>query len=81
MGERDGGAALLSMDLGCLGYLHDMGGSAPTMAIPAKLFGGPIPEDHPNLVDLGMIEHIGDLTFLTERGRNAIAAARTQGSE
>lgn len=63
---------LLPMDRAVLTYLIESGGSAPTIAIPAKLFRGEIPKGAPNMVDLGLIEHIGEDTIVTAIGRSAI---------
>lgn len=66
---------LLPMDNAFLAYLVECGGSAPWEAVPAKLFRGEIPEGHPNMVDLGLIEHVGDDTRITEAGRAALLRA------
>lgn len=68
---------LLPMDIACLEYLAEHGdnGSMPTIAIPAKLFRGEIPEGTPNLVKLGLIEHTRDRTAITLLGRMAISPA------
>lgn len=70
--------ALLPMDYACLGWLieHGDGGSMPTIAIPARLFRGEIPEGMPNLVDLGLIEHRRDRTTITLLGHMAVAPAQ-----
>lgn len=65
---------LLPMDRAALAYLVGCGGSAPTIAIPAKLFVGNIPLGSPDLVDLGMVEHVGDNTSITVAGRTALSS-------
>lgn len=67
----------LPMDLACLGYFveHGDNGSMPTIAIPAKLFRGEMPEDTPNMVDLGLIQHTGERTAITLLGRMALPPA------
>lgn len=67
---------LLPMDYACLGYLieHGDNGSAPTIAIPARLFRGEIPEGTLNLVDLGLIKHRGDRTAITDAGRALVSS-------
>jgi hypothetical protein len=62
------------MDRACLAYLMEHGGTAPTIAIPARLFRGEIPEGSPSLVELGLIEHVSDRTAITPAGRRAIEA-------
>lgn len=68
-------SGLLAMDYACLGYLIEHGdeGSAPTIAIPIRLFRGEIPEGTPDLVDLGLVKHAGDRTEITPAGRAAHA--------
>lgn len=63
----------LPMDYLVLAYLSGCGGSAPTIAIPARLFRGDIPAGAPSLVDLGLIKHDGEITSITSAGREAIA--------
>ena len=71
---------ILPMDIACLAYLDECDGSAPSIAIPARLFSGEVPVGHPNMVDLGLIEHIGAITYITDAGRLALASQqRTQG--
>lgn len=65
---------LLPMDLGCLAYLVEMGGRAPFVAIPTKLFKGDIPAGHPDLIDLGFVSHDGDDVVVTDAGRAALLA-------
>jgi hypothetical protein len=65
---------LLSMDRAWLRYLMEHVGIAPTIAIPARLFRGEIPEGSPSLVELGLIEHVSDRTAITLAGRRAIEA-------
>lgn len=65
---------LLPMDYSVLRYLDRAGGWMPTIAIPAKLFDGEIPKGSPDLVALGMIEHHGDITSITQAGREALSA-------
>lgn len=66
---------LLQMDYNCLGYLIEHGGEAPAIAIPAKLFSGSIPDGHPDLVDLGMIENDGDIVRVTQAARQIMRRA------
>lgn len=68
----------LPMDIRCLRYLDECGGSAPRVAIPLKLFSGEMPDGHPNMVDLGLIEHDGEITKITQAGRDALALASEQ---
>ena len=63
----------LSMDLTCLRYLVECDGWMPTAAIPNKLFDGEIPEGYPDMIDLGLIEHDGELTRITLAGRAALS--------
>lgn len=70
---------LLTMDRAALSYLADCGGSTPTSAIPAKLFVGEIPPGTPDLVDLGLIEHVGDTTIITDAGRAALQPTENLG--
>lgn len=63
---------LLPMDLNCLTYLVEVGGRAPFIAIPAKLFKGEIPADRPDLIDLGLIAHECDDVVITDAGRAAL---------
>jgi len=65
---------LLPMDYALFGYLVEHGGSVPTIAIPAKLFKGDIPDDAPNLVESGLIEHVGEFTIITHAGRLAVSS-------
>lgn len=65
---------LLPMDYALFKYLVESGGSAPSIAIPAKLFDGEIPDDAPNLVECGLIEHVGEITFITDAGRLALSS-------
>jgi len=66
--------ALIQMDRAVLNYLVEVGGSAPSIAIPARLFRGDLPEGHPDMVTLGLIKHDGDLISVTPTGRDALAA-------
>ena len=61
--------SLIQMDYAVLNYLVEAGGSAPSIAIPARLFRGVIPEGHPDMVALGLIAHDGDLISITSLGR------------
>jgi len=65
---------LIPMDYACLDYLVEHGddGSAPTIAIPCRLFRGDIPDGMPDLVELGLIKHAGKRTAITESGRAAL---------
>jgi hypothetical protein len=63
--------ALIQMDYAVLNYLVEVGGSAPSVAIPARLFRGIIPEGHPDMIVLGLIKHDGELVSLTSLGREA----------
>jgi hypothetical protein len=65
---------LLPMDYALLAYLIEHGGDVPAASIPAKIFRGEIPEGFPNLIDLGVIEHKGELTCITDAGRRALAS-------
>jgi hypothetical protein len=68
-------AALIQMDRAVLNYLVEVGGSAPSIAVPLRLFRGPdIPAGHPNMVELGLIEHDGNLISITSAGREALVA-------
>lgn len=71
---------LLPMDYACLEYLveHGDNGSAPTIAIPSRMFSGEIPKDLPNLVDLGLIQHTRDRTAITLLGRMALPRPERQ---
>lgn len=71
-------AMLLPMDIRCLAHLCEVGGRAPSIAIPRKLFKGDIPPDHPDLVSLGMIEHCEDDIVITAAGRAAFLAAEVE---
>jgi hypothetical protein len=66
--------SLLPMDYALLRYLVDADGSAPSIAIPPKLFAGEIPDDAPNLVESGLIEHRGDRVCITAAGRLALSS-------
>lgn len=68
---------LLPMDYALLRWLVEFDGSAPLLAIPAKLFKGDIPDDAPNLVESGLIEHRGDRVCITPAGRLALAPAQS----
>lgn len=63
---------LLPMDCALLRRLVEFGGRVPTISVPAKLFAGEIPSDAPNLVELGLIKHIGGDVAITPAGRAAI---------
>lgn len=67
--------SLLPMDYALFDYLVEHGGSVPTIAIPAKLFSGDIPDDAPNLIESGLIEHVGDITKITPAGRAALVSS------
>lgn len=64
---------LIPMDQACLSFLLEQGGSFVTSAIPARMFKGEIPEGLPDLVDMGLIEHVGDITSVTVKGRKIAA--------
>lgn len=66
---------LLPMDYAVLRLLASCDGWMPTAAIPAKLFAGEIPAGAPDLIDLGVIEHGGELTRITPAGYAALNAA------
>jgi hypothetical protein len=66
---------LLPMDRAWLRYLMERVGIAPTIAIPARLFRGEIPEGSSSLVELGLIEHVSDRTAITLADRRAIEVA------
>jgi hypothetical protein len=68
------------MDYAVLGYLAECGGSAPYAAIPAKLFRGEIPEVAPTLLELGLIEHCGELTSITDAGALALSSHHHPGA-
>jgi hypothetical protein len=63
---------LLPMDLRVLAFLAEHGPCAME-AIPSHLFAGEIPEDAPDLVDLGMVEHLGGVIAITALGRQTLA--------
>lgn len=65
---------LLQMDYALLNYLVEFDGCVPTIAIPSKIFKGEIPDDAPNLVEAGVIEHVGKNTRITATGRSALAS-------
>jgi hypothetical protein len=66
--------ALLPMDRLALQHLVEVGGSSPSVAIPARLFAGDRPEGLPNMVELGLIKHVGtDEIAITQIGREALA--------
>lgn len=60
---------LLPMDWACLSYMLDCDRPVDLEAIPSKLFDGEIPEGHPDLVDLGFVEHVGNGVQITDAGR------------
>lgn len=64
----------LAMDLKCLAYLVEMGGRAPFVAIPAKLFKGEVPAGQPDLIDLGLVVHDGADAVITDGGRAVLLA-------
>jgi hypothetical protein len=66
---------MLAMDYAVLSYLEESGGTVPTIAIPARIFKGYIPEGETNMVDLGLIEHAGEFTTITARGRHILAGS------
>ncbi len=74
IGEITRAAPLLPMDRACLAYLAEHDGVVPTAGIPARLFVGEIPAAALDLVDLGLIVHVGDDTAITAAGRAALAA-------
>jgi hypothetical protein len=67
---------LIPMDAACLSFLLEQGGSFVTIAIPARMFTGEIPEGYPDLVDMGLIEHVGEITSLTSKGRDSASQVR-----
>lgn len=64
---------LLPMDYALLKHLVEFEGSVPTISIPSKIFAGEIPAGAINLVDAGLIEHVGGITAITGAGRGALA--------
>lgn len=64
---------LIPMDRAVLSFLLEQGGSFVTSAIPSRMFAGEIPKGLPDLVDMGLIEHSGDVTSLTTKGRKLAA--------
>lgn len=65
---------LLPMDRGILAYLAEHGPCA-SEAIPLRLFRGEIPDGAPDLVDLGLIEHLGGVIAITALGREMLSKA------
>ena len=65
---------LIPMDRECLQWLSEVGGSAPTVAIPIRLFAGMVPENYPNMIELGLVKHVGEITSITTAGYRALNA-------
>jgi len=63
---------LIEMDRRVLSYLVEHGGRVAYAGLPSKLFAGEMPTSHPNMVDLGLVEHDGDDIVITELGRTLL---------
>jgi hypothetical protein len=71
---------LLPMDFDLFRYLVECGGSAPTIAIPAKIFRGEIPDDATNLTEFGLIRQAKGITSITDLGRSVLLTSPNRSS-
>lgn len=69
---------LLPMDYALLRHLVEVGGWDHTRSIPSKIFNHEIPDDAPNLIESGVIEHVGENTRITPAGRLALTSQERQ---
>jgi hypothetical protein len=66
--------SLLPMDYRLLEYLAESGGECSAIGIPSKIFRDEIPDDAPNLTEMGVIEHVGKNVRITALGRSLLAS-------
>lgn len=69
--------SLIPMDRAVLLFLIEQGGECAYAAIPNRLFRGDIPEGHPSMTQLGLVEHMGENVRVTDRGRDALVEEKS----